>query len=46
MDYLGKAQNADGTFNSYAPIQFNNVTKKNTQTACFVAWALLEMRKQ
>ena len=44
--YLEQVQEADGTFKSYAPIQFNNVTKKNTQTACFVAWALLEMRKQ
>jgi prenyltransferase beta subunit len=42
--YLEQAQEADGTFKSYAPIQFNNVTKKNTQTACFVAWALLEMQ--
>ena len=42
--YLEKTQNADGTFNSYAPIQFNNVTKRNTQTTCFVAWALLEMQ--
>ena len=41
--YLEQAQKPDGTFNSYAPIQFNNVTKKNTQTTCFVAWALLEM---
>jgi len=44
--YLEQAQEADGTFKSYAPIQFNNVTKKNTQTACFVAWALLEMSEQ
>jgi len=40
--YLEQVQEADGTFNSYAPIQFNNATKKNTQTTCFVAWALLE----
>ena len=44
IDYLEQVQEADGTFKSYAPIQFNNVTKKNTQTTCFVAWALLEMR--
>jgi prenyltransferase beta subunit len=42
IEYLERVQDADGAFNSYAPIQFNNVTKKNTQTACFVAWALLE----
>jgi prenyltransferase beta subunit len=42
--YLERVQEADGTFKSYAPIQFNNVTKKNTQTTCFVAWTLLEMR--
>jgi len=40
--YLEKAQEEDGSFASYAPIQFNGVTKKNTQTACFVALALLE----
>jgi prenyltransferase beta subunit len=44
IEYLGRVQETDGTFNSYAPLQFNNVTKKNTQTTCFVAWALLEMR--
>jgi prenyltransferase beta subunit len=42
--YLEQAQEVDGTFNSYAPIQFNNVAKKNTQTTCFVAWALWELR--
>jgi prenyltransferase beta subunit len=42
--YLEQVQEADGTFNSYAPIQFNNATKKNTQTTCFVTWALLEMQ--
>ncbi len=46
IEYLEQAQDADGTFKSYAPIQFNNVPKKNTQTTCFVAWALLEMRGQ
>ena len=45
IDYLEQAQEPDGTFKSYAPIQFNNVTKKNTQTTCFVAWALLEMQR-
>jgi prenyltransferase beta subunit len=42
IEYLGQVQEMDGTFKSYAPIQFNGVTKKNTQTTCFVAWALLE----
>jgi prenyltransferase beta subunit len=46
IDYLERAQEPDGTFRSYAPIQFNNVTKKNTQTTCFVAWALLEIVKR
>jgi prenyltransferase beta subunit len=41
--YLEQVQEADGTFNSYAPIQFNNATKRNTQTTCFVAWTLLEI---
>jgi hypothetical protein len=45
IEYLEGVQEPDGTFKSYAPIQFNNVTKKNTQTACFVAWALLEMQR-
>jgi prenyltransferase beta subunit len=44
--YLEQVQEADGTFNSYAPIQFNNATRKNTQTTCFVAWALLEIVKR
>lgn len=43
--YLGQTQEPDGAFSSYAPIQFNNMARKNTQTACFVAWALLEMRR-
>jgi prenyltransferase beta subunit len=43
-DYLGKAQQADGAFISAAPIQFNKVAKKNTQTTAFVAWALAEMK--
>ncbi|HEX2966709.1 MAG TPA: prenyltransferase/squalene oxidase repeat-containing protein [Syntrophorhabdaceae bacterium] len=43
VDYLGNVQEADGAFVSYAPIQFDGVAKKNTQTTCFVAWALLEM---
>jgi prenyltransferase beta subunit len=45
IDYLEQAQDTDGTYRSYVPIQFINVTKKNTQTTCFVAWALLEMRR-
>ncbi len=43
VGYLAGIQETDGSFVSYAPIQFNGVTKKNTQTTCFVAWALLEM---
>ncbi len=43
-DYLGKAQQADGAFISAAPIQFNKVAKKNTQSTAFVAWALAEMK--
>jgi len=42
VDYLGKAQQPDGAFISASPIQFNKVAKKNTQTTCFVAWALSE----
>jgi hypothetical protein len=42
--YLEKVQEEDGSFASYAPIQFDGVVKKNTQTACFVAWALLEAK--
>jgi prenyltransferase beta subunit len=45
ITYLEETQEDDGTFKSYAPIQFNNVAKKNTQTVCFVAWALLEMQR-
>jgi len=43
---LEKVQETDGSYVSYAPIQFKGVAKRNTQTACFVAWALLEMQKQ
>jgi prenyltransferase beta subunit len=42
IDYLGKAQQPDGAFISASPIQFNKVAKKNTQTTCFVAWAISE----
>jgi prenyltransferase beta subunit len=43
VDYLSKAQQADGAFISASPIQFNKVAKKNTQTTCFVAWALSDV---
>ena len=43
VDYLGKAQQSDGAFISASPMQFNKVAKKNTQTTCFVAWALSEV---
>lgn len=46
IEYLEQVQESDGTFVSYAPIQFNGVAKKNTQTTCFVAWALLEIREK
>ncbi len=42
IEYLANVQEPDGAFVSYAPIQFDGVAKKNTQTTCFVAWALLE----
>ena len=42
VDYLGKAQQPDGAFISASPVHFNKVAKKNTQTTCFVAWALSE----
>lgn len=42
VEYLGKAQQPDGAYISASPIQFNKVAKKNTQTTCFVAWALSE----
>ena len=42
VDYLGKAQQSDGAFISASPVHFNKVAKKNTQTTCFVAWALSE----
>jgi len=42
-EYLGKAQQPDGAFISTSPIQFNKIAKKNTQTTCFVAWALSEL---
>lgn len=40
MDYLGKVQQSDGSFISNFPVQFNKVAKKNTQTTCWVAWAI------
>ena len=40
IDYLGKAQQPDGAFISGFPVQFNKVAKKNTQTTCWVAWAI------
>jgi len=40
MDYLGKVQQPDGSFMSNFPVQFNKVSKKSTQTTCWVAWAL------
>lgn len=42
VDYLGKAQQPDGAFISSFPVQFNKVAKKNTQTTCWVAWAISE----
>jgi len=42
MTYLGKAQQPDGAFISGFPVQFNKVAKKNTQTTCWVAWAISE----
>lgn len=42
VDYLGKAQQPDGAFISSFPIQFNKVARKNTQTTCWVAWAISE----
>ena len=42
VEYLGKVQQPDGAYISASPIQFNKVTKKNTQTTCFVAWGLSE----
>lgn len=42
-DFLAKTQQQDGTFISASPIQFNRAAKKNTQTACFAAWALSEI---
>jgi len=42
--YLANVQHEDGSFTSSAPIQFNKVPKKNTQTTLFVAWALAEVK--
>jgi prenyltransferase beta subunit len=43
VTYLCGAQEADGSFTSSMPMQFNNVAKKNTQTTLFVIWALSEV---
>ncbi len=43
-DYLSKAQQPDGAFISDTPQQFDKKAKKNTQTTCFVAWALTEAK--
>ena len=43
-EYLAKVQQADGAYISAAPMQFNKVPKKNTQSTCFVGWALSELK--
>jgi squalene cyclase len=43
-DYLGKVQLPDGAYVSDTPQQFDKKAKKNTQTVCFVAWALSETK--
>ncbi len=42
--YLGKVQLPDGAYVSDTPQQFDKKAKKNTQTTCFVAWALSETK--
>jgi prenyltransferase beta subunit len=42
VDYLNKIQQPDGAFISNFPVQFNKIAKKNTQTTCWVAWAISE----
>lgn len=42
VDYLSKIQQPDGAFISNFPVQFNKIAKKNTQTTCWVAWAISE----
>ena len=44
VDYLAKAQLPDGAYVSDSPQQFDKKAKKNTQTTCFVAWALSEIK--
>lgn len=44
LGYLERVQQADGAFISSTPIPFNKMAKKNTQTTCFVAWALSEVK--
>ena len=43
-DYLAKVQLPDGAYISDRPQQFDKKAKKNTQTTCFVAWALSEVK--
>jgi squalene cyclase len=43
-EYLGKVQQPDGAYVSAAPMQFNKVAKKNTQSTLWVAWALSEIK--
>ncbi|HUJ89871.1 MAG TPA: prenyltransferase/squalene oxidase repeat-containing protein [Syntrophorhabdales bacterium] len=43
-DYLGKVQLPDGAYISDSPQQFDKKAKKNTQTTCFVVWALSEAK--
>jgi prenyltransferase beta subunit len=44
-EYLAKVQLPDGAYVSDIPQQFDKVAKKNTQTTCFVAWALSEINR-
>src|SRR5271157_4436044 len=43
-EYLAKVQLPDGAYISDTPQQFDKKAKKNTQTTCFVAWALSEVK--
>jgi len=43
-EYLAKAQLPDGAYVSDTPQQFDKKAKKNTQTTCFVVWALSEIK--
>jgi prenyltransferase beta subunit len=43
-DYLDKVQLPDGAYISDSPQQFDKKAKKNTQTTCFVVWALSEAK--